>query len=103
MPRTAYKTIIGPTLYFSYILKHLSAIFRIFELKFENTFVRCEKYSSKLDISRSLIRIFELKFENTFVRCEKYSSMLDISRSLIRIFELARRYFHSLGENIQAA
>ena len=78
MPRTAYKTIIGPTLYFSCILKHLYALFRIFELKFENTFVRCEKYSSKFDISRSLIRIFELKLENTFTRWEKIFKQLDI-------------------------
>ena len=31
---------------------------RIFEVNLEDTFARCEKYSSKLDISRSLIRIF---------------------------------------------
>ena len=35
---------------------------------------------------RSLIRIFEVKLEDTFVRRKKYSSKLDISRSLIRIF-----------------
>ena len=45
-----------------------------------------KKNSSELDISRSLIRIFELKPQYTFARCEKYSSELDISRSLIRIF-----------------
>ena len=37
---------------------------RVFLCKFgenlEYTFARCEKYSSKLDISRSLIRIFEV-------------------------------------------
>ena len=47
---------------------------------------RCEKYSSKLDISRSLMRIFEKSLEKTFARCKKYSSKLDISRSLMRIF-----------------
>ena len=47
---------------------------------------RCEKYSSKLDISRSFIIIFEGNLEYTFTRCEKYSSKLDISRSFIRIF-----------------
>ena len=86
MPRTAYKTIIGPTLYFSYILKHLSAIFRIFELKFENTYVRCEKYSSKLDISRSLIRIFELSSKILSLVGRKYSSSLIFFHSFIRIF-----------------
>ena len=59
---------------------------RIFDLKIEDTFARFEKYSSKLDISRSLIRIIAINCENTFARFEKYSSKLDISRSLIRIF-----------------
>ena len=35
---------------------------------------------------RSLIRIFAENREDTFAPCEKYSSKLDISRSLIRIF-----------------
>ncbi len=35
---------------------------------------------------RSLIRIFKVNQEDTFARCEKYSSKLDISHSLIRIF-----------------
>ena len=35
---------------------------------------------------RSLIRIFAIDRQDTFARCEKYSSKLDISRSLIRIF-----------------
>ena len=55
-------------------------------MNLQDTFARCEKYSSKLDISRSLIRIFEINLQDTFARCEKYSSKLDISRSLIRIF-----------------
>ena len=49
---------------------------------------RCEKYSSKLDISRSFLRIFEINLEDTFTRCEKYSSKLDISRSFLRIFAI---------------
>ena len=36
----------------------LRSPFTIFELKLQDTSSRCEKYSSKLDISRSLIRIF---------------------------------------------
>ena len=63
----------------------------------ENTFARCEKYSSELDISRSLIAIFEINLENTFARCEKYSSELDISRSLIRIFANMKRTFTHLS------
>ena len=39
----------------------ITQVLRIFEINLENTFVRFEKYSSKLDISRSLIHIFELK------------------------------------------
>ena len=57
-----------------------------FEINLEDNFARREKYSSKLDISRSLMRIFETNLEDTFARCEKYSSKLDISRSLIVIF-----------------
>ena len=70
---------------------------RIFEINLENTFARCEKYSSRLDISRSLIAIFEINLENTFARCEKYSSELDISRSLIRIFANMKRTFTHLS------
>lgn len=33
-------------------------VLAIFEVKLENTFVRCEKYRSKLRISRSFISIF---------------------------------------------
>ena len=55
-------------------------------LKLQDTFARCEKYSSKLDINRSSFTIFELKLQDTFARCEKYSSKLDIYRSLMRIF-----------------
>ena len=40
-----------------------SFIFTIFEGKLEYTFARCEKYSSKLDISRSLIRIFAANYQ----------------------------------------
>ena len=46
----------------------------IFEINLEDTFARREKYSSKLDISRSLMRIFETNLEDTFARREKYSS-----------------------------
>ena len=42
----------------------ITQVLCIFELKLEYTFVRCEKYSSKLDISRSLIRIFAGIFKN---------------------------------------
>ena len=60
-----------------------------------DTAVRCEKYPSKLDISRSLIRIFTFGLDAA-VRCEKYSSKLDISRSLIRIFEInLQDFLHS--------
>ena len=52
-----------------------------------------KKYSSKLDISRSLIREFEINLEYTRARCEKYSSKLDISRSLIRIFADMKKSF----------
>ena len=52
----------------------------------EYTCARCEKYSSKLDISRSPFTLFEVDLEYTCARCEKYSSKLDISRSLMRIF-----------------
>ena len=34
--------------------------FIIFELNLEDTFTRCEKYSGKLDISRSFICIFDV-------------------------------------------
>ncbi len=37
--------------------------FLIFEINFEYTFIRFEKYSSKLDISRSFIRIFVMVFK----------------------------------------
>ena len=37
-------------------------------------------------IFRSFIRIFMVNHEDTFTRCNKYSSKLDISRSFIRIF-----------------
>ena len=70
---------------------------RIFKINLENTFARREKYSSELDISRSLIAIFEINLENTFARCEKYSSELDISRSLIRIFANMKRTFTHLS------
>ena len=33
-------------------------VLAIFEINLQDTCARCEKYSSKLDISRSLIRIF---------------------------------------------
>ena len=59
---------------------------RIFETNPEDTFTRFEKYSSKLNISRSFIRIFETNLEDTFARLEKYLSKLNISRSLFRIF-----------------
>jgi len=49
-----------------------SLTFTIFEENFEDTCTRCEKYSSKLDISRSFIRIFaknvthyEIPYRNT--------------------------------------
>ena len=59
---------------------------RIFDVNLEYTSARGDKYSSKLDISRSLIRIFDVNLEYTSACCDKYSSKLDISRSLIRIF-----------------
>ena len=37
-------------------------------------------------MSKIKLVCFELKPQYTFVRCEKYSNELDISRSLIRIF-----------------
>ena len=37
-------------------------------------------------MSKIKLVCFELKPQYTFARCEKYSSELDISRSLIRIF-----------------
>ena len=40
---------------------------------------------------RSLIRIFEINLQDTFARYEKYSSKLDISRSLIRIFATLKK------------
>ena len=36
----------------------ITQVLRIFEINPEDTFTRCEKFSSKLDISRSFIRIF---------------------------------------------
>ena len=58
----------------------------IFAVNSEYTSACCDKYSSKLDISRSLMRIFDVNLEYTSARGDKYSSKLDISRSLIRIF-----------------
>jgi hypothetical protein len=55
-------------------------------IELEDTFTRCEKYPSKLDISRSFIRTFEIELEGTSTRCKKYPSKLDISRSFIRTF-----------------
>ena len=40
----------------SFVLSHL----------IEDTTARCQKYSSKLDISRSLIRIFAIKWKNLY-------------------------------------
>ena len=39
-------------------------------MNFEDTLARFEKYSSKLDISRSLIRICEMNLEDTLARFE---------------------------------
>ena len=81
----------------------------LFTIIREDTCIRFEKYSSKLnfvefrprsvekinflyilslklDISRSFIRIFEINLQDTCTRMDKYSSKLDISRSFIRIF-----------------
>ena len=54
---------------------------------------------------RSLIRIFAINRQDTFARCEKYSSKLDISRSLIRIFNqlCCLKILRSLQINILAA
>ena len=38
----------------------------------EYTFARWKKYSSKLDISRSLVRIFETNSNIFCTRCEKH-------------------------------
>ena len=64
----------------------LARLFVSLRLNLEDTFARYEKYSSKLDISRSLVTIFEINLEDTFARSNKYSSKLDISCSLICIF-----------------
>ena len=70
---------------------HPAIITQVLTIFIEYTFARCEKYSSKLDISRSLIRIF---IEYTFARCEKYSSKLHII-SLAYSY-IYRIYFRSL-------
>ena len=64
-----------------------------FEINLLDTFTRVEKYSSKLDISRSFICIFVINREDTFARWEKYSSKLDI-------FSLA--YAYLCGSNVVA-
>ena len=60
----------------------------IFDAKLEDTCTLSEKYSSKLDISRSFIRIFEVTSKILSLALKKYSSKLDISRSFIRIFAI---------------
>ena len=67
---------------------YISLVYCIFMVNHEDTFTRCNKYSSKLDISRSFLRIFMVIHEDTFTRCNKYSSKLDISRSFLRIFAI---------------
>ena len=47
-----------------------------------------KKIQAWLHISRSFIHTFEINLEDTFTRCEKYSSKLDIYRSFIRIFDV---------------
>ncbi len=66
----------------------LISILHIFEANLEYSYTHCEKYPSKLDISRSLMWIFEVNLEYSYTRCEKYPSKLDISRSFITIFAL---------------
>ena len=56
----------GLTEYLVSLTFYYPAKFIIFEVNLLDTFTRCEKYPSKLDISRSLIRIFELKLQETF-------------------------------------
>ena len=41
-------------------------------------------------IFTQVLRIFEINREDTCARIEKYSSKLDISRSLIRIFAVCK-------------
>ena len=71
-------------------LERFRFFFRTFvhsnEICLEDTCTHFEKYSSKLDISRSFIPIFEICLEDTCTHFEKYPSKLDISRSFIRIF-----------------
>ena len=46
---------------------------------------------------------FEVNLEDTCTRCEKYSSKLDISRSFIYIFEVTSKIFSLAVKNIQAS
>ena len=61
-----------------------------------------EKYSIKLDVSRSFVCIFAENREDTSTRFEKYSSMLDISRSFVRIFAITAKILSLALKNIQA-
>ena len=47
--------------------------------------------------------IFELKLEDTFTRCEKYPSELDISHSFIRIFTMFVKILSLSLKNIEAS
>ena len=50
----------GLTEYLVSLTFYYPAKFIIFEVNLLDTFTRCEKYPSKLDISRSFIRIFAI-------------------------------------------
>ena len=54
-------------------------------------FTRFDKYSSKLDISRSFLTIFDIESKIGFTRFDKYSSKLGISRSFLTIFADVRQ------------
>ena len=62
-------------------------MYRIF---YSHTNSKKKKKSTSLVYFKSTI--FEINLQDTCARGDKYSSKLDIFRSLIRIFVLSRRY-----------
>jgi len=83
--------IIKETSYFSLVYSYLYGFAKkILSLAVKNI------QASLIFLDRLFVSLW-LRQEDTFTRCEKYSSKLDISRSFIRIFMASpRRYFHSL-------
>ena len=69
-----------------YLPDIICLLIRVFEVDFQDTCTRLEKYSNEFGFFCSFVRIFCGYREDTFSRYEKYPSKLDISRSFVRIF-----------------